>query len=245
LRSLAAYRIHHGRVVVDTGHFGGGVTMTGPRPSLRERLVMHDLAGDARIHYQQSSWREEVSLKLVRGPKSLAWEVELLRRPRGRATAPFVWYLQQPNQPITLRVKSQTYQADSLWQLWLEQPDICQVYLQPLLCSLRPNWPLHATAVETQRSVVTLQQIDSPARRALWQTYVNELGSDRASERAHGYRELLAAEPAVLVFLSQLKHEELDAEQRYQLKTLCEPSQPTEEDTPTSAAVSLYQIRGK
>ncbi len=239
LQTLAAYRVTDGRLAVDTGHLAGGLTMTGPRPSAPERLVMHALDGDALIHYEQTTWRERISLRLARRKATNQWDIELLRRPRGDSRSTFVWFVQQADEPLQLRVKDHTYRGDSLWQLWLAEPELCRAELMPLLAVLRPDWPLAQQASVTKQLLGTLAPAQSREHRQHWQSLVHKLAHDRAALREQAYRELFAARPAVLVYLRTLDPDTLDAEQRYHVRHLLSAIEG-DEDTPLSAALDLF-----
>lgn len=240
LRNLAAYRVENGRISVDTGHFAGGLTMTGPRPSISERLVIKALDGDARIEYVQSSWREQVSLRLARRKATNAWDVELLRRPRGNSRTSTVRFAQPADEPLQLRVQDQVYRGDSLWSLWLANAEVCERELLPLLQLLRPDWPLDREVGELARLQTQLSSAQDSRQQEIWQVLVNNLAHQRQAVREQAYRELSAARPAVLVFLRRLSLNDLDAEQRYHVRQLLEVT-AVAEDTPLSAAIKLFE----
>lgn len=239
LRNLVAYRVQQGRICIDTGHFEGGLTLTGPRPAISERLVMHALDGDAQIRYQQTSWREQIALQFTRNKRERCWDVELLRRPHGQSPTTFVWLLQREHEPLVLHVKHDKYQAQSLWQLWQQQPAVCREHLLPILNALRPDWNVAEQAAEMNQLQTRLTLANTSANIATWQTWVDQLASDRALVREHAYRELQTARPAVLIFLRKLPAPQLDAEQRLRVQKLLATGQRDEEDTPLSVALEL------
>ena len=140
---------------------------------------------------------------------------------------------------LQLRVKDHTYRGDSLWQLWLAEPELCRAELMPLLAVLRPDWQLAQQASVTKQLLGTLAPAQDREHRQRWQSLVNKLAHDRAALREQAYRELFAARPAVLVYLRTLDPDTLDAEQRYHVRHLLSAIQG-DEDTPLSAALDLF-----
>jgi hypothetical protein len=239
LRELVAYRIHEGRVVLDTGHFAGNVSLRGKRPSSPERFSLEVTARESIIRYSQSTWNQEVSLEMRRARRE-SWEVQLERRPRGESEVTHVRFVQRPGEPLELRLAGErTAQANSLWSLWLREPELCREHLMPLLELLRPAWHLPEQARDVERMLALFAQEDTPLARRQWREWVAKLGSDSAFGRQRAFRALREAAPANLRYLVSIDPQTLDAEQQQRLAALVERYVLPHEDTPVSAAIGL------
>lgn len=239
LRELVAYRIHGGRIMLDTGHFASNVSLRGKRPSSPESFSLEVTARESIIRYSQSTWNQEVSLEMRRARRE-AWEVQLERRPRGESEVPRIRFVQRPGEPLELKVDDErTVRADSLWSLWLHEPELCREHLAPLLELLRPHWHLNEQVRDVERMLALIAQEDTPLARRQWGEWVAELGSDSAFSRQRAFRALQEAAPANMRYLVSLDPQSLDAEQQQRLAALVERYVLPHEDTPVSAAIAL------
>jgi hypothetical protein len=87
-------------------------------------------------------------------------------------------------------------------------------HLLPMLVELRPNWHIAETLADAERALIDHAGEDVVPRRRQWQTWVDQLASDRFAQRQGADRELRAGGQSVLGFLRQLEPSELDPEQR-------------------------------
>jgi hypothetical protein len=237
LQTLADYRVHRGRIVVDTGHFAGRVRLKGPHPSTPERLEMEVDGQHCQIHYRQTTSQQEVELRLERDGDG-GWDVQLERRAQGPADVQHVRFVQRPGEPLELKIEGERpFRAATLWQLWYREPQACEEHLQPLLALLRPDWNLSATYEDAQRLRGIFDERDTAQARARWQSLVDELGSSRHTQREAAQRQLRRESPGVLAFLLALPTSTLDAEQRRRVQHLLSPHLLPGEDTPLTISV--------
>jgi hypothetical protein len=215
------------------------VSLRGKRPSSPERFSLEVTARESIIRYSQSTWNQEVSLEMRRARRE-SWEVQLERRPRGESEVTHVRFVQRPGEPLELRLAGErTAQANSLWSLWLREPELCREHLMPLLELLRPAWHLPEQARDVERMLALFAQEDTPLARRQWREWVAKLGSDSAFGRQRAFRALREAAPANLRYLVSIDPQTLDAEQQQRLAALVERYVLPHEDTPVSAAIGL------
>jgi hypothetical protein len=135
-------------------------------------------------------------------------------------------FAQRPDRPLTLELEQdgvqRQWQAQGLWRLYLQDPEIVRDHLLPLLEQLHPSWQLAATAAQIEETLVRTQFVHTPKRpdRQRWAQWVVELGSAKFSERQNAERELRGAGQAVVPYLQSLDHGQLDAEQAARIRSV-------------------------
>jgi hypothetical protein len=155
-------------------------------------------------------------------------------------------YEQEPGKPIQFRVlkdgQAHVLEADTVWHLWLEDPQLCSENLLPLceMLGMRMPWQQFTQALELKllQMVETGQTPDQDA----WQAWLRELSDPRFAVREAADRRFRAAGTAVLPFIRGLDSAELDAEQRYRLRRIAYELQgEATSDTVDAVAESLLQ----
>jgi hypothetical protein len=208
---------------------------------LRERLAIDLGAGRPDITYERTAPDERLVIDIDDGNK-----VSAQLMPRSTSDRAMVNFLQPVDGPLVLTVatdvESKRYQAATLWQLLLSEPEVCREHLVPLLEVVRPAWHLGQQAQEIE-SLLCHGKLGLPAiRYSSWQQLVGELASHRYVERERAERQLLALGPIILPFLRSQERQELDPEQAFRNRRLVrELSADASEDAPERVAAWLTE----
>ncbi len=148
--------------------------------------------------------------------------------------------------PLTLSIgrdKPQTFTAGTLWHLALQQPELCEQSLFPLLETLRPHWRLPEQAAGIQQELLRHAGEDVLAERAKWREWVTQLDSDDFQERQAADQHLRGAGQAVVAWLRRLDRKQLSAEQAGRITDICQGLADISTDTPQRVAAWMLDDR--
>jgi hypothetical protein len=207
------YRLVAGRVVATSSYPDGMNISFGPSVidgRLREHLQLLILKDQASVNYELTGDGEELAIVLAEtGEFSIR---------RTRANPAFAFeYSQPPGKPLTLSVtvdgQRRTLSGDSFWHLYLADPELVRTEVIPYLELLRPSWQLAATAASVEDALIQQALHPQAIDTDRWGKLVEQLGSDRFSERQRSERELLHIGQLILPYLEDLDPQSLDAEQ--------------------------------
>jgi hypothetical protein len=231
-------RIVSGRVVFAAARLG---TMNDEKKEVgrEERLRIRVASGELTARYEMSSGEEEFLVD-VRGRT----EFRVRRGWKGDAGPLPVDFHQPATGPLRLSVgfasEEKTYEAASLWHLFLAQPEACREYLAPLLAVFSREWDVSRTSEQVEAALVRAAaegDLPDPKR---WAELVEQLGDDKFSRRRAADRELRRLGRVVHTYLEQLDSSQLDAEQRYRVRRILTSLSPgTDDDTPPQIAAWL------
>ena len=230
-------RIVSGRVVFGAARLG---TLPGDKEDGdAERLNIRVSGREITARYELSSAAEELLVE-VRGRD----ELHLRRSPKSDA-GPLPVDLSQPAEgPLRLSVgpeaEKKTYEAASLWHLFLAQPEVCHQQLSPLLNVLNRRWDLSRVGAEVEAALVRAAaegDLPDPQR---WAELVEQLADDQFSRRQAADRQLRGLGRVVSTYLERLDANQLDAEQHYRVRRILISLAPgTEDDAPPQIAAWL------
>ncbi len=207
------YRLVAGRVVASSSYPDGMNISFGPSVidgRLREHLQLLILKDQASVNYELTGDGQELAIVLAEtGEFSIR---------RTRAKPAFAFEYSQPlGKPLALSVTAdgvqRTLSGDSFWHLYLADPELVRTEVIPYLELLRPSWQLAATAAAVEDALVQQALHPQAIDTERWGKLVEQLGSDRFSERQRSERELLDIGQMVLPYLEDLDSQSLDAEQ--------------------------------
>jgi hypothetical protein len=231
-------RIISGRVVFAATRLGT-MNDAAKQDGREERLSIRVVSREITASYEMSS-EDEALLLDVKGRS----ELHVRWSPKGDAGPLAVDFRQPPKDPLRLSVGSQaevrTYEAASLWHLFLAQPEACHKHLAPLLSVLNRQWDISRTAAEVEAALVrAAAEGDLPDPRR-WAELVEQLADDKFSRREAADRELRDLGRVVFTYLRQLDASQLDAEQHYRVRRiLISLSASWDDDTPQQIAAWL------
>lgn len=182
------------------------------------------------LRFDQSEQGTSMHYQLESAERSVAIDVEIdtvimhravLRD--GNVTAESR-YVQRPGQPISLQVthdgQTRTLTGDTLWQLWLEDGQLCGENLLPLceMLSMDMPFPQFTQALETK--LINLAETDQTPDRQAWRGWLAELSDANFAVREAADRRFRAAGTTILPFVRGIDPARLDAEQRYRLRRI-------------------------
>lgn len=131
------------------------------------------------------------------------------------------------------------FQAPSLWQLLITQPEICKQHLVPMLQRLRGDWQLDRVAADARQELLHGAAEEHVGQKARWAALVAGLADSRFAVRERSDRELHAAGREAIPYLQNLKRRDLDAEQWRRISDLIASYDDAGEDTAESIAQRL------
>lgn len=210
-------------------------------PDRREKLSLNLAGGKPNIGYELSTSRERLSINIDQGDS-----LKLRLEPQNESNGAIVDFSQGATGVIRLTVSAgkdvREIQAQSIWQLMLIEPEVCQTHLIPLLQLIRPNWQLKEQSVAIEEMLCSSAEGQSAAERAAWQKAVVQLGSPRFAVRERAEQQLLEGGQRVLPMLQSLPRSQLDAEQTFRVRRVVKQlTGDGEEDTPNRVAFWLSE----
>jgi hypothetical protein len=191
------------------------------------------------IHYEDSRPERQIKLDLddqqrivlTRSSASPTGELKLVQPFRG---------------PLTLTIgrdAPQTFTAATLWHLALQQPELCEESIFPLLETLRPHWGLNDLAKGIRKELLSQAGRDVVTERALWREWVKQLDSDDFQERQDADHRLRAAGQGVVAWLQRLDRKQLTHEQAARVQDICQGLADLSTDTPQRVSAWLVDDR--
>jgi len=226
--------ISTGRVRASSSYSGRNFSSTSQTNDRQESLRV-DMNGAApSIDYQLTSTTQRLSVELSGGA-----HLKIRRSPVGGGVKAFL--LDQPAEGkivVTLgEPVEKRYEADSIWQLFIAEPELAQAELEPLLRLLRPGWPLITQAKAVEEALY--KQVDALGKfdRDTWARLVDQLGSSQYVEREEADRKLRELGRSVVPYLKNLNPQRLDAEQMFRIRGISRrfDSQDNDEQPETAA----------
>jgi hypothetical protein len=242
--SWVKFSIVLGRLHALNAHYGQSLSKTeeDPEAGWRETFSINVSEGRPTVRYES---RDPAQVFLA--SFAAAGDVSIERRPVGEAAFPPVMLTQLVDGPITLAVGAGDaefrYEGETIWHLFLDQPEVCELHLVPALRLLRPDWPIVKTAQELENQLLDRAGATAVDQRRHWRTLVDELGNAKFTERRSAQRELMRVGQPVAVFLRQLDKDALDAEQRRRVRELTRALATQAADTPTRVAAWMVDDR--
>ncbi len=195
------------------------VQSPGRRTQRRETLGIEINGGLCNLEYLLASPTEMLRINMFEGD---TLSIHRTQSDQGYSLT----FEQRPDRPLALELEqggaTRRWQAQGLWRLYLQEPEIVRDHLMPLLEQLHPSWQLAATAAQIEETLARTQFAHTPKHpnRQRWAQWVVELGSPKFSERETAERELRGAGQAVVPYLQSLDHEQLDAEQAARIRSV-------------------------
>ncbi len=184
----------------------------------RERLSLRAAGTDPVLDYDLATPAEEITVRF-----SAANRLDIRRVPKVESDAALVEFHQPAAGPVSLKVgKSdpQTYQAASLWHLFVQEPAVCRQRLMPLLNLLHSDWDLAKTGDEVEGLLLRMAGAGTLPDQSRWAELVRQLGDGRFAAREAADRRLREAGRSVVPYLQKLDPARLDAEQQLRIRRI-------------------------
>ena len=208
-----------------------------PEDEVREGLTISSETIIPTVRYRKQDSVGTLNFAIVNGR-----DVELHRIGTDRAELRFE---QSPQRDLVLELrrddKKQTYRSPSLWHLMLEEPEVCERELLPVLEWLQPQWRLKEFMNRTEDELVlTAKGSDFKTAKTARQL-ITRLDSADYRVRQAALRDLRALGVALLPYLHQLDPADLSREQRQRLQRLESNLRAGARDTPERIANWLVE----
>jgi hypothetical protein len=232
------FRVTGGRIQAVNTQFRESKTYTTGNPLVGDTETFTlNVAQTTTLHYELKSAREQLVIDFD-SPASLTIE-----RRVGEDGKLALSFAQPAEGNLQLAIgdgeSRKSIEAPSFWHLLLLAPAASREHLLPILDSLRPGWHLGESADGLNDALVQVAESGLVPDRTQWTKLVEQLGSDRFSERRTAERRLREAGPAVVAYLQTLPLASLDVERRVRVKRLLESLATTADDTPQRIAMWL------
>lgn len=227
-----------GRIVISSVR-GRTVPLQLDSGDVKEQLLLPLFLRGGVVKYERSTPNEQISMEFFGGARA-----HLTRTPKGSSEAAPVEFTQSVEGMMSLAVgrndQRRVYTGASLWHLLLAERDVCRQHLLPLLALVNDDWDLPTVSEQIEQTLIEEAGSQAPPDRRHWVALVEQLGSERFTQREAADRELRALGPLVASYLQSLDVEALDAEQRFRVRrivlALTDARQP---DTPDQVALWL------
>lgn len=150
-------------------------------------------------------------------------------------------FTQPAEGPVSIQLDtasdSETFDAATLWHLWVSEPELCREQLVPLLAVIDPARAIERKLATVETELRGLAAARPPGARPEWTAWVETLSADCFHRREAAHAALLAAGPAILWHLDRWS-EHPSAERRHRLARLRRAltAHPADATPPTAAA---------
>lgn len=229
-----------GRITV-AGSRIGNYTTTSNTGGRKEQLSVNVRQGRFAISYRLDGPDEDFSVELIDGQQFL-----IRRVPGADSDLTAVEFTQRSGEPLRLTIgmepSAHVFEGPSLWHLLIAHGELCEQHLVPLLELLRPDWQLMATARRAEEALLRLAVGRETPNRQRWQALVEQLASDRFSQREAADRQLRSVGPMVVAFLKQLPDDELDAEQQFRIRRIIRALAERQDDDAVGQVVAWLAV---
>lgn len=128
---------------------------------------------------------------------------------------------------------------DSLWHLWILEPDWAQRHFAPMLSRLNPRWSIANDCSRIENRLVEAIRLDSGIDNQGLDDLVKQLGGSDSWSRVYAERQLTGMGLAVLPRLANINSTSIDAETRFRLDRVQRGLVPSGEDSATRVATWL------
>ncbi|MBP87632.1 MAG: hypothetical protein CMJ64_13070 [Planctomycetaceae bacterium] len=210
-----------------------------PDDDVQETLTISSATTIPTVRYQKQSNDKTLTFAIVNGQ-----QVELRRTTVGSDRSE-LRFKQSPRSDLLLEVerntKKNTYRSPSLWHLMLEEPEVCQRELLPVLKWLQPQWRLKEFINRTEDELIlTATASDFGTARAARRLVARLDNADYRARQA-ALNDLRSLGLGLLPYLRQLDPTDLSREQRQRLSRLETELGANASDTPQRMANWLIE----
>ena len=202
-----------GRLTTSSLHVGTNMNSTtvgeGGR---RERLTIDLTNPSPNVNYELTDKTREMQVSIADGE-----QISIRNLLKGDQGTRSIVFTQFPHKDLSLSIEGpdgkRTVTGPTLWHLLLAEPEVTQTMLAPTLEMLRPGWKLSTVTDAIEETLVRNARLQRKSDRHRWEQWVENLSSQRYSDRQAAERELTETGREVLPYLRGLDRNSLDAEQ--------------------------------
>lgn len=211
--------IKQGRIGATSAFAGRNLNSSSQSNDRREQLSLDLTGGAPSINYELTTATFRIVLQMTHGDA-----VRIQRTPVGESTVRPLEFYQPAEGKIAVKLgpasDERTLTADSVWHLFVAEPELAQKEFEPLLRLLKPGWPLILTSQGIEQALY--RQVDSQRTydRDAWTALVEQLRSNKYADRVEADRKLRELGQIVVPYLRNLNEKQLDAEQAFRIRTI-------------------------
>jgi hypothetical protein len=233
------FHVRSGRIYALNDTPGGRLNF-GAKSLGREENLTVDLSGPyPAVDYAIVTRKSRLSIAISDGHRLRA-----MCLPQGSQQTPAVSFDQNPDADVCLRVESASdtreLRGDSLWHLFMADPELAGEHLAPILRVLRPGWPLAEQAREVEAHLFAQARSFQPPDRRRMAALVEQLADIQFGARQEADRQLREIGTGALPYLRSLDFSALDAEQQFRVRRIVATfADAAQEDVPVQVARRL------
>ncbi len=210
-------RLIDGQIRVSSQNFGGSTTSSSDSGGRKETSSIVFNNGGCQIDYSLTTETETVHLEFNSNGDRAAATVT------PKANGPQITFLQEKGAcTLAAKIGDQAWdlRGDSLWHLFLAEPELCRKQLAPLLETLRPKWKMSDMAADLESNLFKLAKGYVPEDVDKLRPLIADLGLPTYAQRRAADRKLRDAGRTALPFLQSLDLTKMDAEQRSRIEAI-------------------------
>ena len=207
-----------GRIRVLTQNLGGGASSRSSNGARTESFSVSSNNGVCQLQYDQSNPAETIHVDIQDNGDRAVVTVQ----PKA-AEGPQLKFAQERGAcSLTAKIGKQAWdlRGETIWHLFLAEPELCQKQLGPLLAIMRPNWKLAETANSLEEALLKAAADSHVGDTKRWDAWIDELASPSFAQRHAADRQLREAGRVIVPYLQNLDRSRLEAEQRARIQAI-------------------------
>ena len=213
-------------------------TVTNEKKQIREEVSLKIVAGSPVFEYDYQDRLQNIHMELVNNH-----QLVIKRSFSAQAAGTSIEFHQPQRGPLQLVIFKETkpvsYQAPHLWQLILEQPDVCRDHLYPLLHLLRSDWQFEQWLEKIETNLVRMASYQTQPAYDQLQRLIDQLDAPSFRVRQSADRHLRGMGKPVVSYLRQLNTDNMTSEQRLRIRRICQSLTTRNGDTPEAVTAWL------
>jgi hypothetical protein len=236
--------IQGGRVTAQARYANRNMSSTSKSPAQdrTEELRLDTLNGTANVRYKLSMQTLAVDLNLTQGR-----DLRIRKYPQNDSDVRTVEFHQPREGAIVITGApapgdakagpGETRKFESVWHLFVIEPEFSRKEVEPLLGLLRSGWQLSTLAKGVEEQLLNHAANTRDFDRRRWAEMVDKLGSDAFVDREEADRALRELGRVIVPYLKNLDTDRLDAEQLHRVRAILRRySGQDTEDSPATVA---------
>lgn len=209
--------VSNGQIRVYSRNFSGGASSSTNSGDRKETFNVNSNNGICQLQYDQSNSVETIHIDLQDNGERATVTVH------PKTDGPQLKFVQGSGTcSLTATIGKQTWdlRGETIWHLFLAEPELCQKQLGPLFAILRPNWKLADTASGLEEALFKAAADCNLGDTKRWDAWIEELAAPSYAQRHAADRQLREVGRAIVPYLQNLDRSRLEAEQRARIQAI-------------------------
>jgi hypothetical protein len=234
--------IQGGRVLAIPRYANRNMSSTSTAQERKEELRLDTVNGTANVQYRLTAKTLAVELNLTQGR-----DLKIRRIPQNESAVTTIEFHQPregavavtgaPPAPGGEAKLGEPRKFDSIWHLFVMEPEFARKEIEPLLGLLRSGWQLNILAQGVEEQLLTHAAGTRDFDRRRWAAMVAALASENFVDRESADRSLRELGRIIVPYLKNLDTSRLDAEQLHRVRAILRRySGDDTEDSPATVA---------